>query len=51
VPVVAHVGPFPVEELLGGCSIAVAIGIPTLRAMAKAKLSRSSRNRSDQDPG
>jgi hypothetical protein len=38
--VVAHIGPVPVEDLLGGCMIALAVGVPAVRAKAKARLSR-----------
>jgi hypothetical protein len=36
----AHVGALPLEELLPGAAIALGLGIPALRAMAKSILSQ-----------
>jgi adenine/guanine phosphoribosyltransferase-like PRPP-binding protein len=49
---IAHVGPFPVEELLPAGVIALAVGIPFVRAKAKARLTRrASRREGSRLPG
>jgi hypothetical protein len=43
--VIAHIGPVPVEELVAGCAVVFAVGVPTMRAIAKSRLSRRQRSR------
>ena len=46
----AHAGPLPVEELLPVVLIVFALGLPAIRAKAKARVARV-RNRGDSGHG
>jgi hypothetical protein len=47
--VIAHLGPLPVEEMLPAGLIVLALGVPAIRARAKATFARA-RSRRDDGP-